>query len=315
VERDLRAAAIAERQLGLISHLQARRLGFSNWQIHSRVAAGRWERVRAQVYLVRGAPRSWPQSVLSAVLAAGDVSSFASHLTAARLWGLPAPRGEHIEVVTPLERRVRLPGIRAHRSGTLHELDVATLGSVPLTAPARTLGDLSSMLSVDELGRALDDGMRRGIVSLSAMHAVGSRFRAISPGRSPKTIQQVLATRIPGYEPGDSDLETSVWNAIQTAGLPAPVRLHRVRVAGRVLTIDLAYPSQLVGIEIDGFEVHRTRTAFDIDRVRQNALVIAGWTVLRFTSKSTTDEIASTVASALFGRSVTHSPTERPNRG
>ena len=36
-------------------------------------------------------------------------------------------------------------------------------------------------------------------------------------------------------------------------------------------------------IEVDGYEAHSSGAAFESDRARQNALVTAGWTVLRFT--------------------------------
>lgn len=306
---DVAIAQIAERQLGLISHLQAMVAGMSHRQIQYRVETDVWERVRPRVFLLRGAPRSWPQTVLSAALAAGELTQ-ASHRTAARLWDLPVERSDRIEITVPIERRVRIAGVVAHRSGTLHELDVAMVGPIPATSPARTLGDLSSTLTIEQLGRALDDGLRRGILSLSAMHAVSSRFAAISPGRSPKKMTAVLAARIPGYDPGDSDLETDVWEAILGAGLPAPVRQHRVKVGGRTLKLDLGYPKQRIAIEVDGFGPHATRTAFDIDRVRQNALTLAGWRILRFTSRSTGDDIVRAVATALFGHETTQSVVE-----
>ncbi len=260
--------------------------------------------MRPRVYLLRGSPRSSPQAVLSAVLAAGD-GAFASHTTAARLWGLPIDSAPEIELTIPLERRVRIDGVVAHRSGTLSERDVSGLGPIPVTSPARTLVDLSSALSVEQLGRALDDGLRRRILSLTAMHAVSKRFVAISPGRSPKRLAAVLETRTPGYDPGDSELETHVWEVVRDAGLPVPLRRYQVRVGTRTLTLDLAYPEPRIAIEVDGFGPHGTRTAFDVDRIRQNALVLAGWTILRFTSRSTDDEIVATVANALFGHSAT----------
>jgi very-short-patch-repair endonuclease len=36
-------------------------------------------------------------------------------------------------------------------------------------------------------------------------------------------------------------------------------------------------------IEVDGWAYHRTPDRFQRDRERQNRLVAAGWTVLRFT--------------------------------
>lgn len=300
MELDALAAEIAQRQLGLITYEQAREAGFERQQIRHRVERRLWARDRPRVYRLLSAPVSWPQTVLSAVLAAGD-GAVASHRTAAQLWRLPVSRSDAIEIASPLERRMRISGVRAHRSGIWDERDIASVARVPVTSPARTLTDLSSSLTVPELGRAVDDGLRRGIVSLSAMHAVARRF-GIAPGRSPKTMHAVLAKRVPGYDPGDSELETRVWEVIRRAGLPLPTRRFRTRVGDRVLTIDLAYPADRIAIEVDGFDPHRGRTAFDVDRVRQNALVLDGWTLLRFTSLSTDDQIIQEVSRAVFGR-------------
>jgi very-short-patch-repair endonuclease len=54
-----------------------------------------------------------------------------------------------------------------------------------------------------------------------------------------------------------------------------------------------------VAIEIDGWEHHRTRSAFDDDRARSNDLVAAGWNVLRFTSTMTDEQAVETIRRAL----------------
>jgi hypothetical protein len=82
-----------------------------------------------------------------------------------------------------------------------------------------------------------------------------------------------------------SPMESVLRWLIHEAGLPAPVLQHVVRDAddrflGRV---DLAWPDQRVLVEFDG-NVHRERRVFVDDVRRQNDLVLAGWTVLRFTS-------------------------------
>ncbi len=49
--------------------------------------------------------------------------------------------------------------------------------------------------------------------------------------------------------------------------------------------IDIAFPVRRLAVEVDGW-----------DRAKQNALVIAGWTVLRFTWHDIRDRPADTVA-------------------
>ena len=219
------------------------------------------------------------------------------------MWKLPLRFRARIELTIPLERQVRLRNVKVHRSGTLSEFDVTALSDIPLTTPARTIIDVSARFDDPMLGRALDDALRRRIISLGAVHAIVQRLPGIAHGRSPARVHRLLAARIPGYDPGDSELETHVWEIIRDAGLPAPLRRYPVEVGGRRYVIDMAYLQLRIAIEVDGFGPHGTRTAFDGDRERQNALVLDGWTILRFTSRSTDAEIRESVARALFGNS------------
>ena len=72
---------------------------------------------------------------------------------------------------------------------------------------------------------------------------------------------------------------------LSTQGLPPAVPECEVWTdAGAfVARVDFAYPELRLTIEVDGFAAHSTVDAFGRDRARQNALVAAGWTVLRFT--------------------------------
>jgi very-short-patch-repair endonuclease len=62
--------------------------------------------------------------------------------------------------------------------------------------------------------------------------------------------------------------------------------------------------------EVDGYEHHSGREAFTRDRERQNALVLAGWTVLRFTWEMLADEgaVVDAVRAAVRARSSIRSP-------
>ncbi len=66
--------------------------------------------------------------------------------------------------------------------------------------------------------------------------------------------------------------------------LPVPVCQFEVRLGRRLLgRVDFALPDLRLAIEVDGYERHASLQAFQHDRARQNDLVAAGWTVLRFT--------------------------------
>lgn len=298
-----KTAAVARRQYGLVTKRQALDAGLSPAQIKARVRSGEWVLLRPTVYAIAGAPVTWAATVCAAVLGA-EPKAWASHQTAAALWGFPGAMTDPIEILTPLGRQARIAGVRRHRSGALFSDDLSRQSAISVTSPERTLVDLSGFCGAHELGRVLDDGLRRGLVRLERLRRCVGRLEG-GPGRRPAVIHDLLAARLPGYDPGDSDLETRVLSLLASRGHPLPVQQYRVRIGGRTFKIDLAYPDLLLAIELDGWDTHRTRSAFDYDRTRANALVLAGWKLVRFTSRSTDAEILACIgtAAARFGRS------------
>jgi len=278
---------IARRQHALITRDQALTSGLSPFQVRQRIRSGEWCTVRPGVYAVNGAPPTWLQAVAAVAL---GTEVWISHQTAGSLWALPGVSDDAIHVVTSLDRWVRLAGVQGHRSGALFTADLATRHQITVTTPARTLVDLSAHLSLHQLGRAVDDALRRRILTLQALDRCVARL-AGAPGRRPAAVQELLAERVPGYDPGDSDLETRVLRVVVGAGFPPPVQQYRVKVGGRTFKIDLAYPARRLAIELDGWEFHRSRTAFDDDRSRANLLVANGWKLVRFTSRTPDAEI------------------------
>jgi very-short-patch-repair endonuclease len=78
--------------------------------------------------------------------------------------------------------------------------------------------------------------------------------------------------------------EARMARLLAARGLPPAVPEYEVwNGATFVARVDFAYPELLLAIEVDGFAAHSSVDAFRCDRARQNALVTAGWTVLRFT--------------------------------
>jgi hypothetical protein len=280
---------IARRQHGLITHEQALAASLTTSQIRRRNRSGEWSVARPGVYAVGGAPQTWLQAVAAVALSA-QPAAWISHQTAAVVWGLPIEHDDAIHILTSLERRVRLQGVHGHRSGGLFSADLSTRHGIPLTTPPRVLVDLSGRLTYRALSRAVDDALRRRIMRLDTLRRCVGRL-AEAPGRRLAVLHELLGERLPGYDPGDSDLETRVLRVLVAHGFPPPVQQHRVRVGGRTCKIDLAYPALRLGIELDGWEFHRGRFAFDDDRARANLLVANGWHLVRFTSRSTDDEV------------------------
>ena len=71
---------------------------------------------------------------------------------------------------------------------------------------------------------------------------------------------------------------------LTASGITGCTNAYTLLIAGQEASVpDLAFPDLRLAIEIDGWAWHHNPERFQEDRRRQNALVAAGWTVLRFT--------------------------------
>ncbi len=292
---------LARRQHALLTHLQVRRV-LSAKQLEHRLDTGELEPVRIKVYRLGGAPESWEQSLHAACLARpGSVASFRA---AAGLGRLNDFDRDLLELTVRGVNRARLADVVVHQSDVWGPGHVATKGGVPCTSVARTLCDLSAVVPEWMVERAVDDALRRKLVSLAGIRRVADALDRRGRRRA-TVVRRILSARTPGYHPGESDPEKGIAGLLVRAGLPRPVPQYRVRIGGRSYRVDLGYPDHGVVIEYDSWEHHRMRSAFDGDRARGNELEVLGLTVLRFTSKSTDATIVRTVADALDHRAPT----------
>lgn len=258
--------------------------------------------LRPGVYAVAGMPPSREQALLAVTLSV-PAPVAVSNASAGRLWAMSGvEEPERIHVVTDLGRQVRLDGVTGHRSGALFEEDVVQLQGIPVTSRARTLVDLSGYMSLGQLGRTLDDSLRHGM-SLEGLRRCAGRLGA-APGRRMGLVHTLLAERLPGYEPGDSDLETRVLRLLVGAGLPVPRQQLPMKVGRRRFKLDLAYPDMRIAIELDGWDCHRTFTAFHGDRARDALLASAGWVIAHFSARTSDLKVVAAVTAlrSRFGK-------------
>ena len=170
----------ADRQFGLLTRDDLRRSGASDKQIEHLVRTKAILRVHRKVYRLPGAPRSVEQDALGACMALGDYA-VTSHITGGRLWkffdreGLP-------EVSVPRGRRCEQSTLVVHRPTTLTRDEVTRIGIIPVTRVARTLSDLQPRLPSDDLEEALDEALRRRMVT-PAQLAKYPRLRKLAQDR------------------------------------------------------------------------------------------------------------------------------------
>lgn len=294
---DARIARIAARQHGAVSRAQAFRAGATRRMIGHRLATGRLEVVLPSVYLIAGTPRTFRLEVMAACLASGGV---ASHRAAGALWSIDGVAEGAVEVSAP--RRVRIRGLRATEVHDLAPRDVTTVGPIPVTSVARTIVDVAARLDPEALEVALDDALRRRLVTPARLRETFDRLHY--PGRTGAgALRSLLEARPSLGSVPDSPLETRMLRLLRRARLPEPVLHHRVTEGSRtVAIIDLAYPRHNVAIELDGYRYHQGRRPWQRDMRRMNVLILLGWRVLRFTDedvRTRSHEVVRSVASAL----------------
>lgn len=284
MEIDAKAARIARRQYGLLTRAQAITIGFSDKAIRTRLARGSWAEIRRGVYVVGGVPPSWEQTICAVTLPFDDC--WISHATAGRVWHLPhSPDVDRIETLRPYGKRRDVTGVLDHRSRIITPADVSNYKGMRVTSRGRTIVECSGRLSAKQTGRMIDVAMRQ--TNNRALEETRAAYARLAGGghRRFASVRAALAKRIPGYDPGESDLELVALAAIIAAGLPIPVQQHRVTIHGKRYRIDLAYPALMIAIELVGWTWHGGRASFDDDKARSADLVSIGWRVIEITTE------------------------------
>jgi hypothetical protein len=290
---------IASVQWSLVSRQQLLDSGISRLRIASLLQSGVLRRTGYRVYATFGAPESWERRAVTAVLASGP-TAVASHAAAARLWNFAHLPADAFDVTVRVDRvssvSVRRPGV--HRTLVLTSDDVAVRSGIACTSFERTLCDCTKLLTEYQLGRVLDDGLRRKEAALPRLLRCAARLDS-GPGRKLSIIKTLLAARDESFHPGGSGSELDVLRVIRDAELPLPVQQHSVRVSGHTYELDFAWPDRMVFLEYYGLAVHSGASAVAHDSRRQTALVAAGWRPVVFTDSTTDTEMVRTLRAVL----------------
>lgn len=227
---------------------------------------------------------------MAAVLATGR--ALLSHRDAAALHGIRPPHHGPIDV-TASGKRASSRGIRAHQSRVLLRRDAVTVRGIPTTTVARTLADLADVVPPHQLEKALNEAERLKLLDLGALEEVAARTRH-RRGPGPAALRQALdrLTR-EGARVTRSELEDRFLALLDAHDLPRP----RTNVTVEGFEVDAHWPQHRLVVELDGWEWHRTRDAFERDHRRTTVLADAGLTVRRFTHRQVADEPDAVAAS------------------
>jgi very-short-patch-repair endonuclease len=164
----------------------------------------------------------------------------------------------------------------------LEPTDVTELERIPITRPARTIVDLAGVGGRKVLARAVAHAERRGLVDREELeHAIarGANLRGIG------TLRRLLGSDAP-HPFIRSEAEEVFRDLVRRARLPRP----EVNVSVKGFEVDFYWRAQRLVVEVDGFNFHASRTAFENDRRRDVELAGAGIRVLRITWRQLKDE-------------------------
>lgn len=241
---------------------------------------------------------SWEGRALAGLWTAGPRAALGRHAAVRmlrRTGGSP-----EIDLVVPRGVQPRSPTLAPRTSCRLEPDDVVVQGHWRFTSPAFTVCDLAAVASFAWLLRLAGALVADDLLTLPSLHTMVVRFAWIE---GVAKARQLLAELDPGARWTRSDGERAFPRILSAAGLPGAVaNLRVVDADGRRRYFDFAFPSLMVGVEIDLHPSHGTTLGRRADGARQNALVLEGWTVLRFDLADLMlrpDVVARTVAAAL----------------
>jgi predicted transcriptional regulator of viral defense system len=277
VERERGLARLATRQHGVVARRQLAALGFGEEAIKLRLDAGRLQRIHREVYAVGHRRLTHRSYWWAAVLAYGD-EALLSHRSAAALWGLVRPRAGPIHVTASVGRQGvdRRTGIWIHRC-KLDPEDRTTHDGIPVTTVARTLFDYAEVVDYKHLQEAAEEADRLKRLRLRDLERVSERGRGRRALRPVRRLLVELAAPTEGRSP----LEIRFHEFREKHRLPEPAR--NVHVLGH--EVDVLYPGAKLVVELDSWEHHGHRAAFERDRARDPKLLIAGYRTVRVTHR------------------------------
>ena len=151
------------------------------------------------------------------------------------------------------------------------------LEGIPVTSLPRTLLDLASASSAYRLRQAIEKAKRLGLLDIDDIDSM--LRRRSSPAGSKRLLEMLAIYRDPAFT--RSRAELLFLELVRTAGLPRPAT--NTFVAGH--EVDAYWARERFVVEVDGWDTHRTRAAFEADPVRQEELKLVGIDSIRLTAR------------------------------
>jgi very-short-patch-repair endonuclease len=196
------------------------------------------------------------------------------------MWGLLAAPPAMPEVSVPHTRSPRLAGVRVYRSTDLVASNRVVRRGIRVTDPARTLLDLSGVVSARTTDLAIDRAIAAKITTVPRLVATlerdGRRGR-----RGSGTLRRALDARgVSAPDRTPTALESAMARLKRIAGIAAPVAEYTV--ANGRYRFDFAWPEIRVAAEVDGWIGHSAFDDWRRNLEKGNWATAHDWLVLHF---------------------------------
>lgn len=282
---DAAIAGLADVQHGVVGRRQLIERGVSRRAIDHRLEVGRLHPVMPGVYAVghrRLPPLGRPMAV---VLSSGE-GAVLSYRSAAALWGIRERGAGAIHVTVP-SKSTSTKLVRRHHV-VLPDDEVTVHEGIPVTTVPRTVLDLASTSSIDEVEVAIRQIEFLRLYDRLSLPELIDRY----PGRRGIARVRTALARIEALPVGRlrSPLEEKFLPFLRRHRLPRPRLNDWIVVGERRFQVDCHWAGTGQIVELDSWQAHGTRTAYRDDRARDRVLRVAGYEVTRIVWAQLDDE-------------------------
>lgn len=265
---------------GVVTSRAMHAAGLSAGVVQRRVETGFLVRVARGVFILAGAQLKGKTAMRAALaISPGGAISLWSAL---HLHGLTKSESPVVHFTTPhrghqKDHKWCVP----HATRRLDLRDITTRDGILVTTVARTIRDLVEHLpdkpwDDKQITRLIEEALLQKKTTVAKLEAYANA--------EPSLILRRRLLRLLARQRGEPQLLKSkgeIWlrDFVENRGLPMPE--FNVMVEG--YEVDALWRKQRVIAEFDGFGIHKQRTKFDRDRLRDRRLLLAGWHTTRIT--------------------------------
>ena len=250
----------------------------SREMIDGRIERGTLHPIHRGVYAVGHTRLTKEGRYMAAVLACGEAAVLRGR-TAAAHWGIRRHSGR-IEINTPGRPRARKDNAFVASSWKLDPDETTTHEGIPTTTVARTLMDLAATDRRVQLEKAIREAEFLRLFDLGELQRLMER-RPRQKGMT--TLRAVVEAAAETRNRTRSDLEDRFRELLLDEQLPMPEINAEINLGERKIEADMVWRDRWLIVELDGWQGHGTRSAFESDRERDLALAAHGWRCVRIT--------------------------------